>query len=76
MTPIVAASSKETQNRNRNLILRVLRAKGGVLPSGDDAVWLELIQPWAIELLEATKDPEHEDGLSFSFSEFAPTKQS
>ena len=66
MTPIVAASSKETQNRNRNLILRVLRAKGGVLPSGDDAVWLELIQPWAIELLEATKDPEHEDGSSFS----------
>ncbi|GAA5970734.1 hypothetical protein JCM3765_004695, partial [Sporobolomyces pararoseus] len=61
MSPIVAASSKDIQNRNRNLILRVLRAKGGVLPSGDDAVWLELIQPWAIELLEATRDSEHED---------------
>jgi len=72
MTPLVAAASKETQTRNRNLIVRVLRAKGAELPSGDDAIWLELIRPWAIEMVETKTDPENEEGsfpLCFSFSQ-------
>ncbi|GAA6020453.1 hypothetical protein JCM11491_000252 [Sporobolomyces phaffii] len=60
MTPIVAAASKDVQNRSRDLILRVLRAKGGRMPSGDDAIWLELIGQWAIELVESDHDPENE----------------
>jgi len=62
MTPLVAAASKEIQTRNRNLIVRILRAKGAQLPSGDDAIWLELIRPWAIEMVESQADPENEEG--------------
>ncbi|GAA5914185.1 uncharacterized protein JCM6883_000766 [Sporobolomyces salmoneus] len=67
MTPIVAAASKEGKNRNRDLILRVLRAKGGELPSGDDAIWLELIGGWAIELLESENDPKNADEIAAKY---------
>jgi hypothetical protein len=74
MTPIVAAASKDVQNRNRDLILRVLRAKGGQLPSGDDAIWLELIGSWAIELVESDKDVENEDGEFMNLLALAQTR--
>ncbi|GAA5821109.1 hypothetical protein JCM10212_002982 [Sporobolomyces blumeae] len=63
MTAVVAAASKSEPNRTRNLILLVLRAKGGRLPRADEdaSVWLADLQPWAIELLETEKKPGESD---------------
>ncbi|GAA5885902.1 hypothetical protein JCM5296_000181 [Sporobolomyces johnsonii] len=62
MTPLVAAASKETPNRARNLLLRCLRAKGAKLPVGDEsALWVELVQSWAIQLVETEPSPADQD---------------
>ncbi|GAA6005834.1 hypothetical protein JCM10207_007244 [Rhodosporidiobolus poonsookiae] len=54
MTPLVAACSKEA-SRTRKLIAHILRDRGATLPQvGEDenqTMWLELAQPWGMELL-------------------------
>ncbi|BGP17214.1 hypothetical protein JCM10213v2_005230 [Rhodosporidiobolus nylandii] len=54
LSALVTVASKE-QSPVNILLLRILRLKGAKLPSSDggtDGSWLEVVQPWAIELLE------------------------
>ncbi|BGP17284.1 hypothetical protein JCM10213_008162 [Rhodosporidiobolus nylandii] len=56
LSALVTVASKE-QSPVNVLLLRILRLKGAKLPSSDggtDGSWLEVVQPWAIELLEGS----------------------
>jgi hypothetical protein len=68
--PLVAACSKDF-NRTRELIIRVLGAKGATLPKSSGPDW-ELVRGWAIEVVESVPEPGSAEGAFFSLLRHPP----
>ncbi|BGP33022.1 hypothetical protein JCM10296v2_004811 [Rhodotorula toruloides] len=66
MSAIVTAGSKE-QSRAAAILVRVFAAKGAKLPEiAQSSDWIQLVESWAIEMLEGELEKENEGGKSES----------